>query len=156
MTEEELRVYLDWAVPDYVDEVQRNTGIDRATAVEHAARSIRELLPEGLATRGHRLFLAVDPGSGERIGLLWVARQTRGPIELLWIYDILVDEPFRGRGYGRRLMELVEEEARDMGLQRIELNVFADNARARGLYESIGFRESSRQMYKELGVAGPG
>jgi ribosomal protein S18 acetylase RimI-like enzyme len=56
----------------------------------------------------------------------------------------------RGRGYGRCLMELAQEEAEGMGIARIELNVYGDNPRARALYESLGYVEMSRQMYKVL------
>ena len=59
----------------------------------------------------------------------------------------------RGNGYGRCLMELVEEQAHSDGIARIELNVYGDNRRARSLYESLGYTEMSRQMYKVLGNA---
>ncbi len=66
----------------------------------------------------------------------------------MWIYDIYVEESLRGKGYGRRLIELAEEEARRAGVTRMELNVARDNEGARSLYESVGYREMSRQMYK--------
>ena len=50
-------------------------------------------------------------------------------------------EAMRGRGLGRRAMELAEEEANRRGLARIELNVFGGNEVARGLYRSLGYAE---------------
>ncbi|MEZ5703342.1 MAG: GNAT family N-acetyltransferase [Burkholderiaceae bacterium] len=45
----------------------------------------------------------------------------------------------RGRGIGRRLMELAVDGAWARGMSRIELTVRADNPRAQALYERLGF-----------------
>jgi ribosomal protein S18 acetylase RimI-like enzyme len=150
MTQAEFDDYLEWAVPEYADELIRNTGIAREEAERHAQRAFGAALPYGLTTPDHRFLTAADADTGEHVGVLWTARQRRDGAELVWIFDIWVDEPMRGRGYGRCLMELAEEEARGMGVARIELNVYGDNARARNLYESLGYTEMSRQMYKVL------
>jgi putative acetyltransferase len=42
-------------------------------------------------------------------------------------------------GVGRAIMEGLLEWARSVGVNRVQLNVFADNHRAIGLYESLGF-----------------
>ena len=48
--------------------------------------------------------------------------------------------PFaRGRGIGRALADATIERAWDMGLERIELEVFASNVRAKALYDALGF-----------------
>lgn len=53
---------------------------------------------------------------------------------------IAVHDRFQDRGIGRQLMELLLDLADNwLGLVRVELEVFADNARAIHLYESIGF-----------------
>jgi RimJ/RimL family protein N-acetyltransferase len=46
---------------------------------------------------------------------------------------------YRGQGVGTRLMALAVEASRASGLERVELAVFADNHRARRLYEKMGF-----------------
>ncbi|HZR69264.1 MAG TPA: GNAT family N-acetyltransferase [Burkholderiales bacterium] len=45
----------------------------------------------------------------------------------------------RGRGIGRELLRAALENAREMGLTRVELTVREPNARARELYEKAGF-----------------
>jgi len=137
-------------VTDYADELLRNTGVGEAEARRHAQRSFDEAIPMGLATPGHWFFSAADAECGEHVGLLWIARQQRGALSVIWIFDIWVDEPMRGHGYGRALMELAHEEAARQGADRIELNVYGDNERARHLYESLGYVEMSRQMVKVL------
>ena len=46
---------------------------------------------------------------------------------------------YRGRGLGRRLLESTIAAARDMGITRIELEVFASNTAAVEFYKKAGF-----------------
>jgi ribosomal protein S18 acetylase RimI-like enzyme len=46
----------------------------------------------------------------------------------------------QGRGHGRRMMEWLAGEAGRRGARRIRLRVHPDNAAARRLYESVGYR----------------
>ena len=113
------------------------------------------LLTEGLATPGHHLFVAEDQGSGARLGHLWFGPRTNDPdAGVVWLYDISVEEAERGLGVGRAMMELLETEARSVGIRRIELNVFGDNAAARRLYEASGYIEMTRQLGKDLDSSG--
>ena len=100
-------------------------------------------------TQGHLIFRV--EADGEPVGWLWLAlRDPRSNAEVGYIYNIVVDEAHRGRGIGRATMVLAEQEARRHGLNAIALNVFGQNAVARSLYTSLGYRETSVQMRKEL------
>jgi ribosomal protein S18 acetylase RimI-like enzyme len=68
----------------------------------------------------------------------------------LFIYDIHVDDAYRGRGYGKAAMLLAEEEARRRGIEHIALNVFGRNTVARRLYLSLGYAENAIAMSKSL------
>jgi ribosomal protein S18 acetylase RimI-like enzyme len=68
----------------------------------------------------------------------------------LVVYDIDVDESYRGRGYGKAAMIFAEQEGRRRGLTRIALHVGARNDRARNLYRSLGFEENEVAMSKSL------
>jgi ribosomal protein S18 acetylase RimI-like enzyme len=54
-----------------------------------------------------------------------------------------VDPACWGRGFGTRVYEALESRARDAGYRALVLNTGADNDRARGLYESLGFEPVS-------------
>lgn len=47
----------------------------------------------------------------------------------------------RGKGIGRRLMDATLARARELGLEKIELGVYASNGPALALYRSMGFTE---------------
>jgi len=83
-------------------------------------------------------YFRIEDGAGAFVGfaLLTGLEDRAGGVRLL---RIVMDTP--GRGLGRQAMlaicALVFDE---WGVERFWLDVFADNARARRLYESIGFR----------------
>ncbi|HEX5378940.1 MAG TPA: GNAT family N-acetyltransferase [Phenylobacterium sp.] len=60
-----------------------------------------------------------------------------------------VHDAYSGRGAGTALMAaMVEQADRWLNLKRLELNVYADNARAIALYERFGFeREGLHRAY---------
>jgi len=53
-------------------------------------------------------------------------------------------ERAQGRGFGRRMMEAVQERLRRRGSPGAHLGVFQANARAMGFYRALGFRELVR------------
>ncbi|ASY74396.1 putative acetyltransferase (plasmid) [Sinorhizobium fredii CCBAU 83666] len=57
---------------------------------------------------------------------------------------------FRGHGLGSRLIAAALHQAREAGLVRIELSVHADNTRAIGLYEKVGFIKEGVQRRSVL------
>ena len=58
---------------------------------------------------------------------------------LVNIHDLIVLEEFRGLGLGRRLLEKVEELAREMGACKITLEVLENNTTAQKAYSKFGF-----------------
>lgn len=60
---------------------------------------------------------------------------------------------FRGQGLGRRLLEATLTRAYDIGIERVELQVFESNTAAIRLYEKIGFQTEGR-LHKKLCIDG--
>jgi ribosomal protein S18 acetylase RimI-like enzyme len=55
---------------------------------------------------------------------------------------------YRGLGLGSRLMEITVEAARALGLEKVELVVYASNRSAINLYRKFGFEVEGRQRRK--------
>ena len=68
---------------------------------------------------------------------------------------IAVAESGEGRGVGRALIAAVEQWAIGRGYRFIDLNVFAENTRARAVYERAGYAADTIRYYKELRNDGP-
>lgn len=62
-----------------------------------------------------------------------------------YICGIAFFEAHRGKGYGRRLMALAEQQVRARGLTKLSLIVFEDNQGAVRLYRRLGYREVMRE-----------
>ena len=61
-----------------------------------------------------------------------------------------VIKDFRGRGIGRRLMEVTIQAAATAGLEKIELSVYSLNTPAIALYEKLGFATEGRKVRGRL------
>lgn len=57
---------------------------------------------------------------------------------------------YRGRGIGRQLLDAVITKARELGLEKIELGVYASNEPAIRLYRSFGFTEEGTHKRARL------
>ena len=148
MTQPEYEVYLTHLIPDYAADNVRAGYWDESEALEKARQQTESLLPQGLQTKDHYIYTLVD---GEQtVGMIWLRAQLDRAVKSGFIFDVMVDEKFRGKGYGRQLMSLIEEKARELDLKSIGLHVFAYNKVAKNLYESLGYEISSLNMIKKL------
>ncbi len=58
------------------------------------------------------------------------------------IDDVVVDEAYRGRGFGKEIVKALIDQARVEGANHIELSTRSHRVVALGLYKSLGFQES--------------
>lgn len=143
MTEDEYEVWLAHEKEDYAQTwIER--GVPEAEARAKSAADHADHLPQGTATPGTRLSVLTHEGTA--VGTLWLARRDADA----FVFDVEVDEEYRGRGHGRSLMLLAETQAREAGLGRLGLNVFAGNTPALRLYESLGYEPVMYYVYKQL------
>jgi ribosomal protein S18 acetylase RimI-like enzyme len=84
-----------------------------------------------------------DSGSGALVGFISFMITTDDPPhqreEVVYIYEVHLDDSLRGRGLGSRLIRFVEEATLRCGILKTMLTVFKSNAGAKGLYEKLGY-----------------
>lgn len=61
--------------------------------------------------------------------------------EVVYCYEIHLDEPYQGQGVGKKLMAVVEGVGRNVGVEKCMLTVFKANKRAVKMYERLGYSE---------------
>jgi GNAT superfamily N-acetyltransferase len=147
--DDELPDWLESLRTQYARDISENAGMSPEGARRKADRDLQSLFPDGRPGEGHELYV-VEGEAGEAIGRAWLADREDPQGRLAFVYDVFLDARVRGKGLGRRTMELLEREARRRGHDRIQLNVFGGNEIARSLYRSLGYREVSVFMGKEL------
>jgi len=146
LREDEFAQFLAAQRREYVRSLVEEAGMTPAEAEDKATADHASLFPDGAAKPEHRIA-QLENGGGARVGHVWWAPRGAGRA---YVYDLFIDEPFRGRGLGRKALELIEDDARAAGLRGIDLNVWGRNDVARRLYRSAGFFERAVFMSKEL------
>jgi ribosomal protein S18 acetylase RimI-like enzyme len=126
-------------------------------------------LPQGVKARlvaglrqmpGARVWLAFEGRAAVGVCVGFLGYSTFQAKPLLNIHDLAVLPGQRGRGTGRALLAAAQAQALSEGCCKLTLEVQDDNAPARRLYESFGFRDvrygnssPTRFLGKQLGPA---
>jgi ribosomal protein S18 acetylase RimI-like enzyme len=105
---------------------------DRMEAVE---RAYREIVKRPMDAS----LVAEEAGTAVGICTVEVRGTLRGEGPEAWIPELVVSEPFRGRGIGRALLERALTAARELGAVRAVLESGAQRKTAQSLYRSFGF-----------------
>ncbi len=101
----------------------------------------RRLTPALAAHPGAHVLLAWSEGRVAGFSTCFIGFSTFAARPLLNVHDLAVAPDFRRRGVARALLTRAEELARSKGCVKLSLEVLEDNAGARDLYESFGFRD---------------
>jgi ribosomal protein S18 acetylase RimI-like enzyme len=149
LRDSELPEFMAASRAEYVEGMIAHAQMPLEFARGKAEHDLREFVGATSIPKGHRLYWI--EAEGERIGRLWFGeRRSRRVGRFAWLYEVEIDEPFRGRGYGRRAMELLENEVRALGISEVALNVWGGNEAARSLYRAQGYFERAVEMAKEI------
>jgi ribosomal protein S18 acetylase RimI-like enzyme len=144
MQPDELGAFRETFAADWAADLSRVEDIPMEAALEEAVKRIGADLDGALDSAEHRLF--VIAAGGEAVGTLWFSvREGRAFLD-----DITIAEKHRGNGYGRRALELMHAELRQLGARLVQLNVYAHNPGARALYERLGYEVTGVKMTKHL------
>jgi putative acetyltransferase len=151
--------------------IRRATPADAAALIAHIKGIVSEparttpLDPDEVATveqeralieqfaGSDRAIMLVAEDRGEIVGdLPRRAISPRRALQHVASLGMSVRASHRRRGIGRALLEAGIEWARSIGITRLELYVFADNAPAIALYEALGFaHEGRRRSFVKFG-----
>ena len=100
---------------------------------------LRERIARGAAV----VLIARRDGAAMGIAVCFVGYSTFHARPLLNLHDLAVIPEARGTGLGQALLAAVAAQARALGCCKVTLEVREDNARARRVYEYVGFADYS-------------
>jgi len=94
------------------------------------------------------LVVVTPEPTGERIvGYSWITGIGGAEMPMLGIGIV---DAYHEVGLGSKLLRTMIEDARQMGLERVKLGVWADNPRAIHVYESVGFQRDPALPSKDF------
>ncbi|WP_285424912.1 GNAT family N-acetyltransferase [Pseudomonas sp. efr-133-TYG-103a] len=154
MTESDFEAFLSHSIAGYAQDVQRTYHVPASYALDSATQAFNALLPDGLLTEDHHLF-RLETLTGQHVGTAWFGVQIDAPLPAkLFIYDLEIHQAFQRQGFASLALQAIERWAEQRDIRRLELNVFAHNEAAQGLYRRAGMQVSEMTMGKDLrGVA---
>ncbi len=80
--------------------------------------------------------------------LLTISTALGGPVA--WLEDLIVTEKWQGRGVGRLLLKTAFQECTKRACLRIMLTTDHDNLKAKALYKSEGFEQSTMHLLRKM------
>jgi len=145
MSSEEFLQYLDVTVVNYAKEKVASGNWSQEESLPKAKEEYAQLLPDAEKSKNNYLYTVFD--NNLAVGMIWLAQKANGEG---FIYEILISDTYRGRGYGKAAMKEIEVIAKELGMTKIGLHVFGHNQVARSLYENLGYETTNVVMAKTI------
>lgn len=152
MTESEFQIYLKHSIESYAQEHVKAGNWDSSDALQKAEKEFLQLLPEGVASKEQHLLSSEDSHTGLKVGLIWFAEKRQGSRPSAFIYDFLIYEEYRKKGYGKQTLAALEEKVKELGIETISLHAFGHNQAAISLYQKAGYEITNLHMAKKVSV----
>jgi ribosomal protein S18 acetylase RimI-like enzyme len=137
--------FLENDIRGYAEDHVRNGNWPTEGAIERSRKEFATLLPDGVHSKDQYLWSIVDE-ENNKIGMLWVqVKDQKG-----FIYDFVINEAFRRKGYGKQAMTVMDEKLKSMNVESVGLHAFGDNITAQELYKKMGYQITDIRMKKEI------
>jgi len=150
MTDKEFKSYKEWFIKDYSSDLIKSgrSSIDEACA--NAKEVFERLLPQGLHTKDNYIYTILSSNT-EDIGIIWYKQDKNYG----FIYDFLIREKYRKKGYGYEVLTEIEKDAIKKDINLMGLHVFEFNESAISLYNKLGYEvtkqdDSGKLMQKQI------
>ena len=151
--DDDFKEYLKAAVPKYAKEKVESGSWKEEESLELSTREFNRNLPDGIATKGHYIFNLQDKDTKRQVGMIWVELRNPDNVEGgSWIWDFIVDENERGRGFGKEALISLDRFLGSMGQNKVSLHVFGRNGIAINLYKKSGYSVTDLVMSKDIKV----
>jgi len=135
--------YITYSKNNYAQEITKARGISIEEAMQITNKEYDTLLPDGLQSKNQYLY-TIENNENENIGIMWFSSQSNHGDNELFLCDVEVNKEYRGKGYGRESMDLLESKVKEFNMHTISLHVFLHNKIAYSLYNKIGYKEVKR------------
>ncbi|MFT8324079.1 GNAT family N-acetyltransferase [Oenococcus sicerae] len=147
ITETDYESFVSRAINEYAQDKIDAGSWDAKSANQKAQAEFKQLLPEGLKSRGNYIYSILDDDT--KVGIIWIAKLASNP-GMAFIYDFRIFDAFQNKGLGTEALTLAAKQAKALGFKTLGLHVFGSNARAIHVYEKSAFQITDINMQKTL------
>ena len=143
MNQDQYNNYITYSKNNYAQEIIKSRGIGIEEAMQITNKEYDALLSDCLKSKNQYLY-TIKNDNNENIGIIWFSSDSNHVDNELFLCDIEINKEFRGKGYGRESMDLLESKVKEFNMHTISLHVFLHNKIAYSLYNKIGYKEVKR------------
>lgn len=157
MSEEEFKIFFEYSINDYVNDLIKSSAITMEEALAEAKREFAEMLPNGLSTQDNVLRIIVNAVEEKAVGIIWYLFETTDGIKQVFLSDFIIKEEERRKGYASAALAEMERDARRNDCAESIIYVWKHNPPGINLYTKCGyvtFRESDDGMYMKKRIKG--
>lgn len=149
MNESEFKDFFLSSVLAMAGENIENNLRDPEEALSNAMEQAEFMLKSSSKHGTYYFFSVNDTEINKTIGSLWIdIKKGASNIKSAFIYNINIQEEYRGKGYGENTLKVLQDWLKSQGVSKISLHVYAKNKIARNLYQNFGFIDTSYNMIK--------
>jgi GNAT superfamily N-acetyltransferase len=130
-----------------IDDFKEIHTLSSQLGYDYPSNLLKNKLKKILTYKDHKIIVVEDDNNkvvgyvhGQIYELLYFDR-------MINILGIVVDKNYRGKGYGKRLMEKIEEWAKENNCNGIRLTSNANRKAAHLFYEKIGYKSEKEDKY---------
>jgi len=150
MTDDDFKAFLRKTIPEYASAQVSSGNWHANEAMRRAQDEFQRILPNGPRTPRQHLFVICDAGTGEKVGMLWFSLDDIHLKKKAFLADFFIFHEQRHKGYEAAALAALDEHVRTLGVQRIELHLFAQDIDERAMFERAGFGLASVYLGKDL------
>lgn len=149
MSDQDFAAYIRKAVPEYAYDQMHAGNWSAETAAGRARAEFQQMLPNGPQTPNQHLKVILD-GQGYKIGMLWYFVDASQAPAKAFLIDFFLFPESRRKGFEAEALALFEQDARQNGALRVELQVFAHKSDEISFYQASGYGQTSVFLAKNL------
>ena len=148
MLQNEFDSFLENNIIRYAEENVNNRHWQADEALERSRAAFQRFLPDGLQSKDQYIFNISYEEKDLKLGILWVEVKMDEPDRPAFVYDFVIDEQYRDKGFGKKALLMLDEKLKEMGAKSVALHVFGHNAIAFELYKKMGYEVTNINMRK--------
>ncbi len=149
MSDDDFAAFIRKAIPEYAYDQMRAGNWTSTEAAGRARAEFQQMLPEGPQTPNAYLHVILDE-QGHKIGMLWYFVDPSRTKKTAFLIEFFLFPEGRRKGYEAQALALFEDEARSLGVERVELQIFSHKGEDIQLYRENGFQDTSIFFSKNL------